>query len=366
MSNTLEFLRFPPLGLIDKLRLGWTILHASRIRRLASRSSRFRSPTGCCRHRASGRSKDLAAAAQGQARRRLAADSRRVHLGDDPADVRRPPHRPEEGNVRLRARRLCAAAGSALSERLAAARRRDSHRLPRGSESTRQADGKLQVTRTTASRLAFDRVVVTTPAPVAARLCPQLATDETSRLEAVEYLGIVCASLLLQEAAGAAITSRTSPTLAPFTGVIEMTALVDPAEFGGRALVYLPKYADSGRPGLSLAPTTKFASIPRRAGPDVSAIFAATTCWPSASRACSTSSPSDARLQPPRAADRNVAAGLFVVNSAQIVNGTLNVNETVRLAEESLDTLCQPLSPYVLQLCRHTHAAADRELVARP
>src|SRR5579862_3155849 len=31
MSNSLEFLRFPPLGFIDKLRLARTILHASRI-----------------------------------------------------------------------------------------------------------------------------------------------------------------------------------------------------------------------------------------------------------------------------------------------------------------------------------------------
>ena len=30
MSNTLEFLRFPPLGLVDKLRLGFTIFTASR------------------------------------------------------------------------------------------------------------------------------------------------------------------------------------------------------------------------------------------------------------------------------------------------------------------------------------------------
>ena len=30
MSNTVEFLRFPPLGLIDKLRLGATIFMASR------------------------------------------------------------------------------------------------------------------------------------------------------------------------------------------------------------------------------------------------------------------------------------------------------------------------------------------------
>jgi protoporphyrinogen oxidase len=31
MSNSLEFLRFPPLGLIDKFRLALTILHASRV-----------------------------------------------------------------------------------------------------------------------------------------------------------------------------------------------------------------------------------------------------------------------------------------------------------------------------------------------
>src|SRR5207244_1562381 len=31
MSNTLEFLRFPPLGLFDKLRLGATIFYASRV-----------------------------------------------------------------------------------------------------------------------------------------------------------------------------------------------------------------------------------------------------------------------------------------------------------------------------------------------
>ena len=32
MSNTLEFLRFPPLGLLDKLRLGATIFYASRVK----------------------------------------------------------------------------------------------------------------------------------------------------------------------------------------------------------------------------------------------------------------------------------------------------------------------------------------------
>ena len=36
MSNSLEFLRFPPLSLISKARLAWTIIHASRIDDIAS------------------------------------------------------------------------------------------------------------------------------------------------------------------------------------------------------------------------------------------------------------------------------------------------------------------------------------------
>src|SRR6185503_11145497 len=32
LSNSWEFLRFPPLGLVDKLRLAWTIWYASKLR----------------------------------------------------------------------------------------------------------------------------------------------------------------------------------------------------------------------------------------------------------------------------------------------------------------------------------------------
>ena len=39
---------------------------------------------------------------------------------------------------------------------------------------------------------------------------------------------------------------------------------------------------------------------------------------------------------------RTTLPGVFVVNSSQIVNGTLNVNETVRLAEGALPILLEP------------------------
>ncbi len=106
VSNTAEFLRFPPLGIVDKLRLGWTIFHASRIddwERLeqipvedwlveALRPAHLRQV--------------LEAAAALQAGRELPDRIGRVHLGDHPAPVRRPPYRTQEGDVRLRRGRL--------------------------------------------------------------------------------------------------------------------------------------------------------------------------------------------------------------------------------------------------------------------
>ena len=59
--------------------------------------------------------------------------------------------------------------------------------------------------------------------------------------------GIVCPSLLLARPLGGFyVTNITDPM--PFTGVIETTALVDRAAFGGRSLVYLPKYVPADDP----------------------------------------------------------------------------------------------------------------------
>jgi hypothetical protein len=79
--------------------------------------------------------------------------------------------------------------------------------------------------------------------------------------------------------------------------------------------------------------------------------------------------------------------GVYLVNSAHIVNGTLNVNETMRLAESSISALCRPLSSAelpgrraqpsgrddgrslpeeLLPLTTFAHAQDARELVARP
>jgi protoporphyrinogen oxidase len=182
----------------------------------------------------------------------------------------------------------------------------------------------------------FDRVVLTVPCGQVVALCPQLTIREKDRLRSVVYQGIVCASLLLRKPlAGYYITNITDPWV-PFTGVIEMTALVDPATFRGNSLVYLPRYL------------TQSDDFWQKSDPEILEIFigALQRMYPSLARgdvvasqvarvremlAVSTLRYTE-RSRPPL---RTSLPNLYLVNSAQIANGTLNVNETVALANAS-------------------------------
>lgn len=359
LSSSWEFFRFPPLRLLDKLRLAWTIFYASRLKDWKRLES---VPVADWLRRHSGR----------RTLERIWLPLLKAKLGDA-------------------WQRTSAAFIWATIARLYAARRSGLKRemfgyLPGGYARTLttlrqrleemgveirtgcrvssiiQDESCLTVRSTVQEERTFDRVVVTAAAPLAARLCPQLAAVERDRLAGVEYLGIVCASLLLKRPlAGYYVTNITDAS--PFTGVIEMTALVDPAELKGQHLVYLPKYVAPDDPLLDRSDDeirTAFWPALRQMFPHlydedllafrvsrVRQVFALSTLgYSQRVPAVSTSVP-----------------GLYFVNSSQIVNGTLNVNETVRLAEASLEMLKQPLSrPPTPQ----HDATSDRELVARP
>jgi protoporphyrinogen oxidase len=341
LSNSWEFLRFPPLGLIDKFRLGWTIWHASRIRDWKSLE---RIPVAEWLVRHSGRRTfnriwlPLLKAKLGDAWQRTSAafiwaTIQRMYAARS-AGVKREMFGYLPGGYG----RMLSVFGQRLEELGV-----DTRTGCRVQQIERDAQGAFTITTAAGAALKCDRVVVTTPTPIAARVCPQLVSDEAERLAGVEYLGIVCASLLLRKPlAGYYVTNITDA--APFTGVVEMTALVDPATFGGRTLVYLPKYVAMGDPAWSQSDdeirATFLAAMgrlyPNFSSDDVLAfrvsrarhVFALPTLnYSCRAPQCTTSVP-----------------GLFVVNSAQIVNGTLNVNETVKFAESSVETLCHPLA----------------------
>jgi protoporphyrinogen oxidase len=193
--------------------------------------------------------------------------------------------------------------------------------------------------------VTFDRVVVTAAAPLASKLCPGLTPQEHQRLKEVPYQGIICASLLLKQSLSPYYITNITETWVPFTAVIEMSALVDREQFAGNALVYLPKYADPNDPLFDESDHSiqeRFLSALEKMYPhfrreDVLAfrvsrvkhVFAVSTLDYS-------------EKIPPILTSQQ---GLYLVNSSQIVHGTFNVNETLQLADRAVPELLQAPKP---------------------
>jgi protoporphyrinogen oxidase len=332
VSNTLELLRFPVLGWVDVLRLGATILYASRLRDWKRLEA---VPVSDWLARWSGR----------RTYERFWLPLLRSKLGAAYAET-------SAAFIWATIQRLYAARRSGMKKEMFGTVRGGYARVLGRFAEQLHADGVgvrlespvarvepagagVSVVLKSGAAERFDHVVVTAPAPVAARLCGGLSDDERRRLAGVRYLGIVCASVLLRRPlAGFYVTNLLDPGL-PFTGVIEMSALVRGTQFGGRGLVYLPRYLATDDPffeapdaeveALFLDGLTRVYPAVRRE--DVLAFRISRVRHVMALPTLGYST----RLPPEEAS----VAGLHFVNSAHIVNGTLNVNETVQLAERA-------------------------------
>ena len=330
LDNVVDYLRFPALGFLAKLRLAATILYASRI----EEADRFENVTAI---------EWLTRWSGEEAASRIWHPLLRAKLGDMAEHA-------SAAFIWAVVRRLYAARRSGLKverfgyvpggyakvltrfgERLEAegVKIETEQRVRR----VERLGGRFRVLSSSGEHW-FDRVVVTAPAPVAAELCPQLSGPERDQLAAVPYIGVVCTSVLLaRPLSGAYLTYIADPTL-PLTAVVEMTALVDPAELGGNHLVYLPRYLGTASDGLSQAEdevARKSVEGLLRVYPDlresdIRAVRVARAKYvlpvPTVGRRgrlpVTTSIPS-----------------LYLVNSSQIVNGTLNLNETIGLVDEA-------------------------------
>ena len=196
----------------------------------------------------------------------------------------------------------------------------------------------IQVEAGGESRL-FDRVVNTCAAPIATRVCAGLSAAEKQQHESILYQGIVCASLILDRPLGGAYLTYITDETIPFTTVIEMSTLIDRNEIGGRHLVYLPKYLPLDDPLLEARDEeVEAAFVPAllRMFPDLTReeIKAFKVTRTRYVLAVSTLDYSD--KLPPMATSQ---PGLYIVNSAQIVNGSLSVDESVNLANEAAEYL---------------------------
>ncbi len=92
----------------------------------------------------------------------------------------------------------------------------------------------------------FSAVASTMQVPIFRRLIPNAGQDYHDFLGQTDYLGIVCPLLVLDRPLTEYWTLNITDPSVPFTGVIETTAYIDPQYVGGHHLVYLPKYTAPG------------------------------------------------------------------------------------------------------------------------
>jgi len=184
---------------------------------------------------------------------------------------------------------------------------------------------------------AYDQVIATIPSSAVARIAPELSDGFRQRLLAAKYLGIVCVVLVLERSLSPFYVTNLADNGVPFTGIIEMSNLISSSETAGHSLVYLPKYT---APDDTLFQASEdeiwshFRESLIRVMPNFDDslvlrrfLFRERFVQPVPTLRYSAT-------LPPMRTDM---PGLFLANTTQIVNSTLNNNAMVSIAEQAVD-----------------------------
>jgi protoporphyrinogen oxidase len=245
MNNTVEFLRFPPLGWIDRFRLGLTVLYAPFVHdwkklesvgveqwlvRLSGRTTfdniwrpllRAKFDGGFERTPATyiwSRLVRMKSTRQGANQKEMAG-----HLiGGYSTLVKRMAERVEQAGGVFH-----------LSQPVQEVVVDGEHKVVRG-------------LRINGAERPFEAVIVTMASPIFRRLIPAAPADYLDLLDKTEYLGIICPLMVLDRPLTGYWTVNITDEAIPFTGVIEVTSYIDPQYVGGHHLVFLPKYTAPG------------------------------------------------------------------------------------------------------------------------
>jgi len=197
----------------------------------------------------------------------------------------------------------------------------------------------LIVETNTTDKYLFNKMISTLPSDISVQIAPSLSKDEIKKHQAIKYLGVVCPSVLLKRPISKYYVTNITDTWTPFTGIIEMTALVDPKELNNRSLVYLPKYVEPGNELFNRSESELreyFLSALFKMYPDFSAVDVILWNMATARRVFALPTLHYSEKLP---SVKTSLIGYYIINSAQIINGTLNVNETVQVAELKLEEI---------------------------
>lgn len=247
ISNTMEFLRFPPLNLLDKIRLAFTLLYGSRIqnwRRLEQISVED------WLVRVSGRStyekmwKPLLLAKLGENYQRVSA----VFIWSYIKRLF------SARNSSLKKEQLGYVQGGykTVFDRLALLIQTMGGTIRTGvtvDSIVPAPTGGLWVEQQ-GRKDAFDKVFFTGPVNVLERVAARDLIDTRGDFTQVEYLGVICMALITRKPLVPYYIVNIADSQVPFTGLIGTSNLVSLNETAGLHLTYLPKYVLSSDPLL--------------------------------------------------------------------------------------------------------------------
>lgn len=333
MSNTAEFLKFPPLKLIEKLRLGGTIFYASKIRNWR-RLEQLTVEQWLRRWSGNGVFEKiwhpLLQAKLGEAYRQTSAAFIWAHTARM-YKARRSGMKTEMFGY------VPGGYAKVLTTWIDWLRRRGVtietsspvHQIATTGEGglrVRFADGRSQV---------YANVVSTIASPHIADQVPELAEDEKRRHRNIRYLGVVCASLLLKRPISQYYVTNITDTWVPLTAVIEMSTIIDSdSQLGGKHLVYLPKYLPDDHEGLDESDENYrekcFSTLEKMY--DHFSRDQVVDFKIARAKYVAALSTVDYSTRLPRVVTN--VPGFYALNSAHIVKGNLNVNETITLGAE--------------------------------
>jgi protoporphyrinogen oxidase len=238
MNNIIEFLRFPPLGWIDRFRLGLTVLYAQFIRDWHSLES-------------------------------ISVEKWLVRLGGKTTfkNIWLPMLKAKfDGSFdNTPATYIWARLVRMKSTRSGANQKEEAGHLIGGyitliramADKIEAAGGKIHLQKPVSKIViekneargflidgethSFDLLISTVQPPILQHMIPDASSEYQDFLAQTKYLGIICPILVLDRPLTGYWTLNLTDDSIPFTGVIETTSYIDP-QFVGHHLVYLPKY----------------------------------------------------------------------------------------------------------------------------
>jgi protoporphyrinogen oxidase len=342
MSDTVEFLKFPALNLIDKFRLGLTILAGSYIKNYDKLE---KIPVTDWLIKWSGK----------KTFEKIWLPLLKAKLGD--------------GYQKTSAAFICA-----TLKRLYGARKKGSKKEVFGyvnggyanilenlksrintlgievltgakiKDVVAEPGGKVRINRIAGESMAFDYVISTLPSFLTAKIGTGLNASEIEKLNSINYLGVICVSLILKKSLTPFYVTNITDENIPLTGVIEMTALVDKKYFGGNSLIYLPKYLSSSDPMFELpddAIKTEFLNNLKKMQPDLKD---EDIIVGQVSKARFVITLPEFEYSKKLPDYKTSIPNFYIINSSYIVDGTLNVNETLRIANTYLPKVLKSIN----------------------